>query len=343
MPILARRLIEDLLPTLSQCTTQTRVDSLSTLTSEDELCGLLDSVTDILSHEPAVLRPEGDVCVVGDIHGNLDALLRIFECFGYPPQFRYLFLGDYVDRGRNSCEVVFLLFALKVLFPESVYLLRGNHEFPEMASSYGFKKECERRFSDHIFERVMDTFQHLPVAAVIGQNFCVHGGLSPRLQHWHQISSIQKLPRSASSENAGDLALVWSDPSVDVPFFAESPRGCGFLYGEGAIEQFTGGDGVAHRIIRAHESCQGGVEFPIPESEKVVTLFSSCDYCQMGNQGAVALVRDQGLEIAFQQFPPITGCEREKRRVQFPEWMMQPEARQVDVDLFDDAFVDITL
>jgi protein phosphatase len=312
-------------------------DRMPSAISEADLFDLLRSVQPILEAEPPVLWLERDVCVVGDIHGNIDALLRIFERFGYPPHFQYLFLGDYVDRGRNSCEVITMLFALKVRFPECIHLLRGNHEFPEMAAGYGFKTECETRFSEELFERVMDVFEHLPVAAVIGVNFCVHGGLSPQLQYWRQISTIQKLKRSANSENPDDLALVWSDPSEDVELFEESPRGCGFLYGEAAVRRFTQGGGVAHRIIRAHESCAGGHEYPLGVDGKVVTLFSSCDYCQMGNQGAVAIVQDQGHEVEFSQFPPVTGSNLRKRRVRYPSWMLEPEMKPVEIDLWDDT------
>jgi diadenosine tetraphosphatase ApaH/serine/threonine PP2A family protein phosphatase len=277
------------------------------------------------------------VCVVGDIHGNVQALLRIFERFGYPPRAQYLFLGDYIDRGRHSCEVIFLLFALKAMHPTCIHLLRGNHEFPEMAAAYGFKDECECRFNSRLYNKVMDSFQHLPVAGVVGFTFCVHGGLSPQLQFWHQISGIEKMPRNANAVNPDNLALVWSDPSPDVGDFAPSPRGCGFLYGEEAVDRFTREGNIEHRIIRAHESCVEGFEWPIPDNESVLTLFSSYDYCQTGNDGAVAVIRDTDLELEVEPFEPILGRLEEKRRVQYPLWMLEPDLKPVEIDLLDDV------
>jgi diadenosine tetraphosphatase ApaH/serine/threonine PP2A family protein phosphatase len=337
----ARRLVGTWFPALTRNGPERATDRVASVTPTGELRGLLESVTKILEAEPAVLELDGEVCVVGDIHGNLDGLLRIFEQFGYPPNCTYLFLGDYIDRGRNSCEVILLLFALKIIHPKCVHMLRGNHEFPDMASAYGFKAECESQFGLLLFEKIIDAFQYLPMAAVIGFNFCVHGGISPRLQHWSQIRKIQKLPRTAPYENSDAMALVWSDPSPDVHVFGPSPRGCGFVYGDEAVNQFTQADGVEHRIIRAHESCPRGFDWPIPENGKVLTVFSSCDYCETGNDAAVALVHDQDLSVQFCQFAPLTGSRREKRRVQYPTWMLEVQMKPIEVDLLDDICMDI--
>jgi len=108
--------------------------------------------------------------------------LRLFEYAKYPPESNYLFLGDYVDRGKHGLETICLLFIYKIKYPDNFFLLRGNHECSTINKIYGFYDECKRRYSLKIWKLFSDCFNYMPICALIDHKiFCVHGGLSPEL------------------------------------------------------------------------------------------------------------------------------------------------------------------
>lgn len=120
-------------------------------------------------------------------------VLRLLDHGGFPPDTNYLFLGDYVDRGKNSLESICLLLAYKMKYPENFFLLRGNHESAIINRLYGFYDECKRRFNIKVWRRFTDCFNCLPMAAIIeGKIFCCHGGLSPELNDMSQIRNVKR-------------------------------------------------------------------------------------------------------------------------------------------------------
>merc|ERR1719356_2274837 len=143
--------------------------------------------------QPMFLELEPPIKIVGDIHGQYYDLLRLFEYGGYPPDANYLFLGDYVDRGKQSIESICLLLAYKIKYTENFFILRGNHECASINRIYGFYDECKRRYTPRLWKRFTDCFNCLPVAAIVAEKiFCMHGGLSPELKAFDQIKKLAR-------------------------------------------------------------------------------------------------------------------------------------------------------
>ncbi|EWM27334.1 serine threonine protein [Nannochloropsis gaditana] len=169
--------------------------------TEDEVKMLCQRSREIFLTQPILIEVEAPVKICGDLHGQYYDLLRLFEYGGYPPESNYLFLGDYVDRGKQSLETICLLLAYKIMYPENFFILRGNHECASVNRIYGFYDECKRRYNIKLWKTFTDCFNCLPVAAIVdGKIFCMHGGLSPELHHMDQI---RRLPRPTDVPDTG--------------------------------------------------------------------------------------------------------------------------------------------
>lgn len=148
---------------------------------------ILNRMKQVFSQEPNLLRIEGKVTIVGDIHGqfyDLIAMLRKLKGRSTEPGpvGKILFLGDYVDRGNYGPEVVIYLFCLKLKYPNDIFLLRGNHESRDMAEAFNFRQQALMLYDQQIYEEFMETFDSLPLAAIVnGLYLSMHGGISPKL------------------------------------------------------------------------------------------------------------------------------------------------------------------
>jgi len=268
--------------------------------TENEIKGLCLKARDIFISQPMLLELEAPLKVCGDIHGQYFDLLRLFEYGGFPPDANYLFLGDYVDRGRQSLETICLLLAYKIKYPENFFLLRGNHESSTINRLYGFYDECKRRYSIRLWKIFGDCFNCLPVAALIDEKIlCMHGGLSPELT---SLDQINKIYRPTDVPDSGLLCdLLWSDPDKDVPAWEDNERGVSYVFGPEIVTLFLKKHDL-DLICRAHQVVEDGYEFF--SKRQLVTVFSAPNYCgEFDNSGAMMTV-DETLMCSFQILKP---------------------------------------
>ncbi|XP_028757126.1 serine/threonine-protein phosphatase PP1-like [Neltuma alba] len=268
--------------------------------AEAEIRQLCNVSRDVLLRQPILLQLQAPIKICGDIQGQYSDLLRIFEHGGFPPDSNYLFLGDYVDRGKQSLETICLLSAYKIKFPDNFFILRGNHECATISRIYGFYDECKRRFNVKLWKTFIDCFNCLPVAAVIDEKiFCMHGGISPELA---SLDQSQSLPRPTEIPESGLLCdLLWADPGKTIKGWAMNERGVSHTFGADKVSEFLMKNDM-DLICRAHQVVEDGYEFFA--DRQLVTIFSAPNYCgEFDNAGAMMIV-DENLICSFQIFKP---------------------------------------
>ena len=272
-----------------------------TLLSQKEIKYIMQRAIEILSREPNVLYLSSSITIVGDIHGQFMDLKELFETGGSIPNTNYLFLGDYVDRGPRSIEVMILLILMKIKYPDKIHLLRGNHESKRPNQEYGFQVECLVKYNqngNNVWLYFSEMFNYLPIAAVIENKlFCIHGGLSPLIQN---IDDIKNLDRFRDLPNEGGFAdLLWSDPDPSILGFGVSVRGAGYLFGENVVDKFLYVNKL-ETIVRAHQVCLEG--YNILFDGKIITVWSAPNYCgRFGNYASIMEV-DEMLNKFFNIF-----------------------------------------
>ncbi|XP_022133758.1 serine/threonine-protein phosphatase 7-like isoform X3 [Momordica charantia] len=289
---------------------------------------ILDVGASILHKEPNCVEIDchgevSNVVIVGDIHGHYHDLLHLFELANLPSKTQYyVFNGNYVNRGAWGLEVFLVLLVWKILMPDRVYLLRGNHETRICTSSFGFEKEVGTKYGEQgekVYHRCLETFKELPLAAIIaGKVYTTHGGLfrkpcNPDVQngkeretHELRIGSLQDLsklerffidiPTQDEDPNIILADVLWSDPSKIDGLRKNQVRGAGLLWGPDSTEAFLKLSNLK-LIIRSHEgpdSRDGKIDFDDMimgystdhdrESGKLYTLFSAPDFPQFGRK-----------------------------------------------------------
>jgi serine/threonine-protein phosphatase PP1 catalytic subunit len=261
----------------------------------EEIVWLCERASEVFMRQPTLLELEAPLMVCGDLHGQYYQLLKYFECGGYPPETNYLFLGDYADQGEQGIETLCLLLAYKVKYPDSLFMLRGNHECASMTRIYGFYDECKQRFNLKLLKAFVRCFNTLPIAAIIsGKIFCVHGGLSPELRSLDQIRDIV---RPTDIPDSGLLSdLLWSDPNKRVQGWDDGcGRGIGWKFGPDIVTAFVTKHNFS-MICRSHQVVDDGYE--LSTDGRLITIYSEANHLgSYENKGCMMSVNKPGCEM----------------------------------------------
>jgi len=274
----------------------------------------------VLKAEPVCAHVSSPVKVFGDIHGQFRDLLLLLREYGYPSlngdieTVKYLFNGDWVDRGNKQIETVVLLFALKIVFPSRVFLVRGNHEFRQQnlaMEDVGFHSACRHRFrsiqsGDVVFAHVHAAFEWLPLTAIVDDCVLVlHGGIGdgnfctgdlamiPRpLQDipWDSMEPVDELIRN----------ILWSDPIDGDERMQLGVHGSPRDNYTGRISRFT--PEITEEfclrnrikcIIRSHQFVDDG--YKIMHKGKMITVFSARNYDEKetNNSALILLAKNE--------------------------------------------------
>jgi len=268
---------------------------------EEEIKFIIDKSLPIIKREKVLVELKAPLQICGDIHGQYYDLLRIFEHCGYPGDYNYLFLGNYVDFGKQSLEVISLLLCYKIKYPEKITLLRGNHESSITSRIYGFYDECKRRYNVRIWRIFTDLFNYLPFAAIVNEKiFCVHGGLSPEL---NKIEVILNIKRPTDIPDTGLLCdLLNSNPDKDVLEYDENDKGYSVVFGEKIVLDFIKKNDL-DLIVRGNEVVDDGYEFFA--ERHLVTIFSALNFKGEFDNSAGILIIKEDLTCSFKVLRPV--------------------------------------
>ncbi|RLF50394.1 MAG: hypothetical protein DRN24_06610 [Thermoplasmata archaeon] len=266
-----------------------------TCLDEKEIERYLDKVIPVFEREKALIEIDGTVAFVGDTHGDFETTKAIVKKFLNMDHI--VFLGDYIDREPmkwGSIYNITYLLLLKLLYPEKVILLKGNHECNYLIPCYPYEFEGEiiQRFgSSKLHSKYVEVFTSMPLMTLVHNVFAAHGGILKK------TNSLEELKNTSKNDVEAVESIVWSDPVISPTY-----RGAGKKFDE---KDLTGFLNKIHAkvFIRGHDYNTLGFSI---YNDKCLTIFSSQRYKNMGNKGIlVAIINKQVSnvkDISIQDF-----------------------------------------
>ncbi|ELP94550.1 serine/threonine protein phosphatase 2B catalytic subunit, putative [Entamoeba invadens IP1] len=294
----------------------------------DLLKRIITEATNILKSEPNMIEAQAPVIIVGDLHGQFYDMMTVFDvCPPENSENNFIFLGDYVDRGNFSTEILIYLCACKINYPKRFMLLRGNHESRIMAENMTFSNEFMRKYnSSELLKLLFTLFDSFPIAVRVGTTelgdfLCCHGGFSPDMDRIADYSTINRFVEPPTSGPLSDI--LWSDP-IDEPtedeldsesaenwlsidFVENTSRMTSVMYGAKSLLSFLEKNNITC-IVRAHQVMEEGYKLHYflqdVDVPPCITVFSAPNYCDMyHNKGS--FMRLMPNSICFEQFDAV--------------------------------------
>ena len=308
-----------------------------------EIIYLIDEVTKIISTENSLIKIRSPCKIFGNINGIYTDLMRYFESYGNPSDniqngdinvMQYIFLGDFCDRGNLSLEVILLLFALKIKYPNFIYLIRGHHEDIIINEFYGLGDECKEKLKediqakDSVFKRINRAFNYLPFGVLVDNNIlCIHGGLGSSIKSLEDISNIPRPtqiyqdPENLTQLHILDLLYSEFDEDEGDLYNINSLRDKnkkGFIvnYGKKILDEFCEKNNI-NLIIATHKFIKDG--FCTYCDDKLLNIFSCTNYMDTGNNvGAMVIIGKKTKNKNANIMPKLIGVnEKNEKNGQF--------------------------
>ena len=304
--------------------------------TDTEILNLISEVKPILEKDQSLIRIRSPCKIFGNIYGIYDDLMRFFESYGNPSDdnqmgdinvMQYIFLGDFCDRGYHSLEVIFLLFALKIKYPQFIYLIRGHHEDKNINIKYGLGEECMERLSDDIreeksiFANINKVFDLLPFGVLVDNNILmIHGGIGSSINTLDDIENIKR-PISVeqnvvNKEQLKIIDLLWSEYSDDIDNIDinierdKYKKGFIVKYGKERLNKFLD-DNKINLLITSHQFVQGG--FCTFNNDKILIVFSATNYMnQYENVGGMITIPKKNAYKRMNILPKLITFNKSK-------------------------------
>ena len=307
--------------------------------TKEEIELLIEEVIPIISKENSLIKIRSPCKIFGNIYGVYNDLMRFFESYGNPSDsmqngdinvMQYIFLGDFCDRGFYSLEVVLLLFALKVKYPNFIYLIRGHHEDINVNETYGLGQECKERLNDEItsknsiFNLINKVFDCLPFGVVVdGTTLLVHGGVGSSIQSLEDINNIQRpasvFQEANTLEQLHIIDLLYSEYDERESYYSinderdKMKKGFIVKYGKKRLDEFLNNNNI-NLLITAHQFVKEG--FCTFNNDKLLVLFSATNYMdKYNNVGGMITIAKKTANKRLNIIPKLINLNNDKKEL----------------------------